>query len=599
MFPHLITIYKSWSFQTKLFLSYFVLLFVPLTTLTFFSYSQSSKIIIDQSMITAELNLVQLENLVGNELSKAVNFSQLVAQDAEVREFAESRDNSFTFSHEFDTVKELTKKLYSMSELSEIYKVRLFVSPKFMYSRSNDIINDITQLEKAEWYSQLTNSNRNSCLTAPYMLYVPMNPSVPIISAVTLIRNESDVSDIVGVAVVDIDISRIEKLFAASTFAKDGKILLLDSNSDIILQTESELISDTEISDSLPVLYKAFPKEVGVTTHGSFCAGITNPLSEGWRICTFVSLDEMLAHNRSLRNRLLSFAVIVGVIVFMLAYFYSRSTARSIKQLASLMDRVKKGDTSVKCIVDSDDEIGKLQSSFNFMTDEISLLLQERYDIGKSLKETELKALQAQINPHFLYNTLDLISWKAYQKGNDELNDIVCKMARFYRLSLSNGNDFIKLSDEFEHIRLYVELQNLRFEHTIILETELDPQIEDCLIMKLILQPIVENSIMHGILDCPDKSGTIKISAKKINDRISISVSDNGSGMDKERLTEIRAHEDSSNIANSKSGFGLLNIIDRLKIYYTNYLFDITSSLGEGTTVLIEFPITPSNGQKQ
>ena len=153
--------------------------------------------------------------------------------------------------------------------------------------------------------------------------------------------------------------------------------------------------------------------------------------------------------------------IIISVIAFILSYVYAKYSTRRIKTLAKQVQRVENGDLNVSCIVDSDDEIGELQNSFNFMVRRISVLIDERYNLGKNLKDMELRALQAQINPHFLYNTLDLISWKATANGDMETVDIVVKLARFYRLSLSNGSDFLPLSDEAEHVRLFVELTNL------------------------------------------------------------------------------------------------------------------------------------------
>ena len=255
------------------------------------------------------------------------------------------------------------------------------------------------------------------------------------------------------------------------------------------------------------------------------------------------------------------------------------------------MQRVENGDLNVSCIVDSDDEIGELQNSFNFMVRRISVLIDERYNLGKNLKDMELRALQAQINPHFLYNTLDLISWKATANGDMETVDIVVKLARFYRLSLSNGSDFLPLSDEAEHVRLFVELTNLSRGRTVELITKIDPSIADYPIMKLILQPIVENSLFHGLYELDDRAGVICLSAERIGSYVQIRIQDNGIGMDKGKLAEILAKKDKPVVNTRRGGYGIGNILERLHIYYDDdFMFEIDSAILVGTTVTIRVP---------
>ena len=222
-----------------------------------------------------------------------------------------------------------------------------------------------------------------------------------------------------------------------------------------------------------------FGASSGVSTAGNAVYGLSAPIFDGWRIFTVASMGNLLSPVSDLRDQMILLTVIISIIAFCLSYLYARYSTRRIKTLAEQVRRVENGDLSVSCIVDSEDEIGELQNSFNFMVRRISLLVDERYNLGKNLKDMELRALQAQINPHFLYNTLDMIAWKAMASGNQETVDIVVKLARFYRLSLSNGSDFLPLSDEVEHVRLFVELTNLCRSRNVQLNTEVSPNIAD------------------------------------------------------------------------------------------------------------------------
>ncbi len=216
--------------------------------------------------------------------------------------------------------------------------------------------------------------------------------------------------------------------------------------------------------------------------------------------------------------------------------------------------------------------------------------MKKQYQLGKNLNTMELKVLQAQINPHFLYNTLDLISWTAKRNDMEEVCDIVIKLSRFYRISLSNGSDYISIANEVEHVRLYVELQNLRFLKDIELKTEVDPELEDYRIMKLLLQPIVENSILHGIANSDKEKGIIFLSVQPVEGMIRITIRDNGIGMNQTTIYRLMTYDEIPNEGQDTGGYGLKNVINRLKLYYDNQAritFDSTPEEGTSVTILI------------
>ena len=196
--------------------------------------------------------------------------------------------------------------------------------------------------------------------------------------------------------------------------------------------------------------------------------------------------------------------------------------------------------------------------------------------------------MQAQINPHFLYNSLDLINCVAIQRDVPEIIDMVNALVEFYKLSLSNGKEIISLKDELSHVKMYVKIQNLRFEKEIILNSNEEEWLCKYCIPKIILQPIVENAIMHGILEKDDENaGIIDINFKKNKDDIIINVSDNGIGMNNEMINST-LHLDSKN---KKSGYGIQNINDRLSVFFgPEYGISIKSEINIGTTVTVRIP---------
>lgn len=589
--------YKNSPLQSKLFLSYFVLIFLPIVALSLFSYQKSSDVIVSQTLDISSLYLSQASNKISAELEKMSTLSQIISQNIVIREFLEKKDKNISFSEEFDDASQILETISDIKLLHGVEQVRLYIDSSFMHSRSHYILYNLADIKNEPWYQNMIDNHISTIIRAPFDFKYPLTETKSIISVTTLMRSYSDIEDIIGVVSIDMLASQLVDIIKSADFTQNGAVVLTDKSGAVLAQSNNMGNDLNDYTGHFSEINSLYPDRLGIMSSGEIAIGISNPLMDGLRLYSLTSMHSMLTDNLRLKWQLVVFALILGVVVYFMAYFYSKFYTKRVKDLAELMHKTEKGDFHVKCIVDSADEIGELQASFNFMTKHINSLLNERYNLGKCLKDTELKALQAQINPHFLYNTLDLISWKAKKANNAEINDIVCKMANFYQISLSNGSDFIKLSEEFKHITLYIELQNLRFEKKVLLEAFLQPELSEIKIMKLLLQPIVENSLSHGIMNSDkDTGGVIRIRAYVDAGYISISISDNGDGMSKKRVVEILSHDRSRLVPSNDHGFGLLNIIDRLKLYYDNdYIFDIDSTRGVGTIVNIKIPYNPDS----
>lgn len=534
--------YKNCSMRVKLFASFFLLIIIPIIVLTVFAAYQSTAIIQEQSMEIARLYLQQTENEMESELYKIATVSSSVAQTAEVHEVLEKQNTGISFSEEYDDMNELYKTIESTRALQNLYQIRLFISDSFTHSRSNYITYPLSSVSDTDWYHQLVEQYQTQTLLPPSIFQPPLSEPQEVLSVVTLIRSRKDITRILGVVSVDVLKSDLIDILQRNNYAEQSAAYLVDENLNIVCGANSTFpVSEADLAAQLQQMRDTFGASSGVSTAGNAVYGLSAPIFDGWRIFTVASMGNLLSPVSDLRDQMILLTVIISIIAFCLSYLYARYSTRRIKTLAEQVRRVENGDLSVSCIVDSEDEIGELQNSFNFMVRRISLLVDERYNLGKNLKDMELRALQAQINPHFLYNTLDMIAWKAMASGNQETVDIVVKLARFYRLSLSNGSDFLPLSDEVEHVRLFVELTNLCRSRNVQLITEVAPNIADYPIMKLILQPIVENSLFHGLYELSDRVGVIRLTAEQIGSYVQIQIADNGVGIEKSKLAELLA----------------------------------------------------------
>lgn len=589
--------YKNCSMRVKLFASFFLLIFIPIIVLTVFAAYRSTAIIQEQSMEIARLYLQQTENEMESELYKIATVSSSVAQTAKVHEVLEKQNTGISFSEEYDDMNELYKTIESTRALQNLYQIRLFISDSFTHSRSNYITYPLSSVSDTDWYHQLVEQYQTQTLLPPSIFQPPLSEPQEVLSVVTLIRSRKNITRILGVVSVDVLKSDLIDILQRNNYAEQSAAYLVDENLNIVCGANSTFpVSEADLAAQLQQMRDTFGASSGVSTAGNAVYGLSAPIFDGWRIFTVASMGNLLSPVSDLRDQMILLTVIISIIAFCLSYLYARYSTRRIKTLAEQVRRVENGDLSVSCIVDSEDEIGELQNSFNFMVRRISLLVDERYNLGKNLKDMELRALQAQINPHFLYNTLDMIAWKAMASGNQETVDIVVKLARFYRLSLSNGSDFLPLSDEVEHVRLFVELTNLCRSRNVQLITEVAPNIADYPIMKLILQPIVENSLFHGLYELSDREGVIRLTAEQIGSYVQIQIADNGVGIEKSKLAELLAKKERPVVNTKRGGYGIGNILERLRIYYDDrFTFQIESAILTGTTVTIRIPYSRSD----
>jgi len=260
----------------------------------------------------------------------------------------------------------------------------------------------------------------------------------------------------------------------------------------------------------------------------------------------------------------ISLTIIVLIISgFAFIYIY-RSLTKPIEKLLIMSNKISEGDFSSRTELSTSDEFNELAVGMNTMSEKIEILLEKSVEEQKQLQMMEHKILQEQIKPHFLYNTLDAIIWAAEADNTADVVKLVASLSTFFRISLSHGIDFIPLHDEIEHVRNYLIIQQIRYSDVLTYEIDVDEDIPNIKILKLLLQPIVENALYHGIKNTRER-GRILVSVKNENEKLRFTVSDNGIGMKKETLDKL-IYDINHGIG--EKGYGLYNVNRRLKLYY-------------------------------
>lgn len=305
--------------------------------------------------------------------------------------------------------------------------------------------------------------------------------------------------------------------------------------------------------------------------------------SNGWKVIKTISTNYLYEEINRIQKYFIIGGVIYGFVIILFMILFSIRYTEPMINMMGVIKQVEQGDLTVRTEVKSNDEIGQLGDSLNNMIEEIQVLIERLIEEEQSKKELELEALHAQINPHFLYNTLNTIKWMAKIQGDKSVSKAITALIKLLRISINLGKDMISLREEIEYVKNYIVIQKLRFNESINMKYEIDEECLDFTVPKLILQPIVENSIIYGFED-ERAELNIDIKVSKNVDNIVIEINDDGPGIETEVLKNILK---SISDENKFSKVGLNNVNQRIKLYCGNeYGLEIETELGKGTKVI-------------
>lgn len=282
-------------------------------------------------------------------------------------------------------------------------------------------------------------------------------------------------------------------------------------------------------------------------------------------------------------------AAATAIVAILLSVTFSANFTKPITKLSRLMKRAQTGDLTVHFNNLYEGEIGQLGDAFNSMVDKINELLKLVYKEQKDKREAELKILHEQIKPHFLYNTLDTIQWMAKEYNARDIVNIVLALSNFFRISLSDGKEYISLKQEVDMVKSYLDIQKFRYEDLFDYETEFEPSILKCHVLKLSLQPLIENALYHGIKESDREHGTIWLTGTLENeDEIVLKVEDDGAGMSREKMEELNHILSCKEREKDMNAFGTLIVNDRIKMAYGDrFGLHYESRQGGGTVAVL------------
>ncbi len=456
-------------------------------------------------------------------------------------------------------------------------------------------------LKKQEWFQKAFDEIENIHFSTPHVQNIFDNSNYRYYWVVSLSRNvELTYLGTVrnGVLLVDMNYSGIEQIFDKVNDGGVGFVYLCDADGEIIyhpmkkaiyagLIKENNRIHAGHTDGAFSEEFDGVERDVVVKTVGY----------TGWKIISVTPISELAIDMGQMRNYLLMVAIIILLFILFGNYIISYVVTDPIRKLEESISYLEEGVAN-EDIMNEDDifiggshEIRHLGRTIKSMIRQMKKLTDDMVKEQKAKRKSELDALQSQINPHFLYNTLDSVVWMIEGERYKDAISMVTALAQLFRISLSKGNNIIPIRDEIVHARNYLNIQTVRFKNKFSASIDIDPAIEDCATIKLIVQPLLENAIYYGV-EHMDGEGEIRVKGYEKDGDIYISVSDNGMGIPEDVLKTLLT--DKARSRGKGSGIGLWNVNQRIQIYFKgNYGLIIESELDEGTTVTIHLPKVP------
>ncbi|MDR0381336.1 MAG: sensor histidine kinase [Oscillospiraceae bacterium] len=400
---------------------------------------------------------------------------------------------------------------------------------------------------------------------------------------------DPDTGETKGVVLLDVRHEIIQESINRVSIGKQGFVFVLDGRDNMVYAPVNDIVFRVNPAwlsgnGNRPVTARI--------KNGSYHIRCDNSEYTGWKTVGVFSFDEIMGSVNTIYYILMFFIVGTAGIVAAMSFQIAKSVTKPVHKLRSLMQEAESGDLSVRFNSRYNDEIGDLGVSFNHMLDRIRQLIQKVYEEQQSKREAELKSLQEQIKPHFLYNTLDTITWMARNYDARDIVLLVDAMTNMFRIGLSGGTDVISLEEEIKHVSNYLYIQGIRYKDKLKCSIQIDPALYNYQVPKLILQPLAENAIYHGIKQ-KRGGGTITIEGGLRGDNdLWLSVKDNGAGIEAEHLQYLNECLREVHRQETKEGFGLFYIQKRLVLSYgEDYGLELGSVKGEGTVATVTIPL--------
>lgn len=568
------------SITLKLFLLLFILIVLISFAISFWQVKNTNKIVDKEMKVMRGQVLDEVANNISILLSNVEIMGDNIVVDSNLMEILAASYNDIS-SH-----KDLEKNTNSYVEglLNDVVweygrynmKPELYIVGNNGYTYSTYSKNKyyLKNIKKEPWYEEIVKADGDTVLINTYKDENGIGPYKNIFKMGRLIK-DIITNETLGILIMDI----------SETMLYDRYSKITDYGSDIYITDSSGKIISSKDKRDIGKNYEEISKDNAEFESGMNNTKIISKIEEyNWKIIQKIPSDISMKISNQIVYITTLIIILVSFIALIITYKLSKWITKPIIQTKNKMQEVTGGNLKSHIIVNRDDEIGDLQESFNSMINQLSTSIENIKESEKQKRIAELSFLQAQINPHFLYNTLSGIRFLISMGKNEEAEDMLYRFTKLLRSILPKASEMITLREEIENIKNYGELQQMRYPNSFVIEYDIDEKILDFKVPSFVLQPILENAILYS-MEKENNLGNIRVTAFEENEYIRIIIEDNGIGMSKDKLTNVLNKEASIN------SIGVINVHERIQLNYgMKYGLKIDSIEGKGTKVIFMLP---------
>lgn len=549
----------------KLAIFYSLFCFLPVMLLFLLSFLQMRSIIDDKEKLNLQSYLQQSVSSMDRTLDGYNSLSDYIAFDRTLAEVF-----SMEYGTPYEQYEQLTQKVDPILRTASYFhggmqQITIYTDNGMV--KHDTTVAPVSEIEETDWYQKT--------LEHPGLNWFANYQEETLFSARKLAF--SGAREGVNILYMDVDYQKLFTPYAETLISECG-LYITDQDGNLVFE-ESRFSGKNQNYD---LTYSEFleQRDRGSTDYIILCEQSN---TTGWTVWLYQPVGLAGEAMRPI-GVMAGVTILICIFAAVLAYFITSGMVSSrIERLTHFMQEVQEGSMDMQMESDDRDEIGMLYRGFGSMMKRIRTLINEVYLSKITQKEAELKALQAQINPHFLYNTLSLINWKALAAGEEDISRMTLALSTFYRTALNRGRNVLQVETELSNTRAYLEIQSMLHDGDFDYEIEAQTEILQCESLNLILQPLVENAIHHGIEEKTDGRGKITVRGWKEDNCVWFMVEDNGVGMEQEVADKILTME--------SKGYGVRNVDERIRLCYgEKYAMKVESVVGKGTKMTIHFP---------
>lgn len=584
------------SIRANLSMAIVLLILVAVLVMSIISYYLSKSAVQETTQAYTTELMKQVNANLKTYVSGMEHIAGLVAGSRQVSDYL-AADGYPSLEEEKKAGESMYEYLHAMvASRNDIVSVSLFGEDGRFVTGSRELaINPYVALQDMNWYRQAKAARGENVISSSHVQPIFLDRHVWVVSMSRALYGK-DTGEPLGVFLIDLNFSVMNDMFTDIQLGKRGYLFVVDNSGKLVYHPQQQLVYSGLKSEQLDKVLGLGSGSIMIGEGDARRMYTVQDSGFGWKLVGVSYVSELVGNKSQMGLSFFALGAVCVLLSIVLSVILSNRMIRPITQLQRYMKEVEKGNFDIQVPVPFSIEIGRLARAFNLMVERIKELMLRVVREEELKRTSELNALQMQINPHFLYNTLDSIVWMAESGKNQEVVLMTSSLAKLFRASIGKGEQLTNVQAELDHIEHYLTIQKMRYKRKLDYAIEAEDSILDCLTIRVMLQPLVENAIYHGIKH-KRGPGMIRITASDAGEELAIRIEDNGIGIERERLRlllEEHAPPD------SKSGVGVRNVHERLRLQFgIRYGLSFESEPGEGTVVTVRLPKRHRGGEDE